>query len=54
MKLEVREIHESEIEIIVNYFVAADEKFLKGIGADINKLPKRTIGNIIRHKICKL
>ncbi|MBC2845427.1 GNAT family N-acetyltransferase [Winogradskyella flava] len=41
MKLNVREIQENDIEKIVNYFVNADAEFLKGMGADKSKLPKR-------------
>lgn len=42
MKLTVREIHPNEIEKIVNYFVNADAEFLKGMGADKSKFPKKT------------
>lgn len=41
MKLSVREMLESDIPYIVDYFVNADAGFLKGIGADKNKLPGR-------------
>jgi len=41
MKLNVREIQENDIEKIVNYFINADNEFLKGMGADKSKLPKR-------------
>jgi len=41
MKLKVREMQESDIEKIVDYFVDADSEFLKAMGADKNKLPAR-------------
>ena len=41
MKLTVREIQANEIEKIVDYFVHADVEFLKGMGADKSKLPKK-------------
>ena len=41
MKLRVREIQANDIEKIVNYFVNADAEFLKEMGADKSKLPKR-------------
>jgi ribosomal-protein-alanine N-acetyltransferase len=41
MKLTVREIQVNEIEKIVDYFVNADIEFLKGMGADKSKLPKK-------------
>lgn len=41
MKLKIREIQTNDIEKIVNYFVCADAKFLKDMGADKSKLPKR-------------
>ncbi len=41
MKLTVREIQAKEIEKIVDYFVNADTEFLKGMGADKSKLPKK-------------
>jgi RimJ/RimL family protein N-acetyltransferase len=41
MQLNVREIERSDIEKIVDYFVNADAKFLKEMGADKSKLPKR-------------
>jgi RimJ/RimL family protein N-acetyltransferase len=41
MKLNVREIQLDDIEKIVDYFVNADTEFLKGMGADKRKLPKR-------------
>jgi len=41
MNLSVREMEKSEIELIVDYFFNADSEFLKGMGADIKKLPNR-------------
>ncbi len=41
MKLNVREIRPNDIDKIVDYFVDADAEFLKGMGADKSKLPKR-------------
>ncbi len=41
MNLRVREIQTNDIEKIVDYFVHADAKFLKEMGADKSKLPKR-------------
>ena len=41
MKLRVREIQTNDIEKIVNYFVNADAEFLKDMGADKSRLPKR-------------
>lgn len=41
MQIKVREIEPSDIEKIVDYFVNADTEFLKVMGADKSKLPKR-------------
>ncbi len=41
MELTVREIEVNEIEKVVDYFLNADADFLKGMGADKSKLPKR-------------
>ncbi len=41
MKLDIREMHSYDIEIIVDYFVNADHSFLRGMGVEKNKLPKR-------------
>ena len=41
IKLKVREIQPNEIEKIVDYFIHSDTEFLKGMGADKSKLPKR-------------
>ena len=40
MKRNVREAIISDIDCIVNYFVEADPNFLRGMGADPNKLPQ--------------
>ncbi len=41
MKISVREMQKSDIELIVDYFVNADSEFLKGMGADKSKLPHK-------------
>jgi RimJ/RimL family protein N-acetyltransferase len=41
MQLNVREIERNDIEKIVDYFVNADAEFLKEMGADKSRLPKR-------------
>jgi RimJ/RimL family protein N-acetyltransferase len=41
MKISVREMVLTDIEMIVDYFVNADSNFLKGMGADIDKLPEK-------------
>lgn len=41
MTLRVREMHLDDIEKVVDYFIYANDTFLKGMGADKNKLPKR-------------
>lgn len=41
MILSVREMIESDIELIVNYFINSSPEFLRGMGADINLLPKK-------------
>lgn len=41
MKLSVREFKASDIENIVDYFFYAEKDFLKGMGAEKDKLPKR-------------
>jgi RimJ/RimL family protein N-acetyltransferase len=41
MDLSVREMIESDIESIVDYFLNASNDFLDAMGADKNKLPKR-------------
>jgi len=43
MRLKVREIESNEIEKIIDYFVNSDTEFLKGMGADKSKLPKREV-----------
>jgi ribosomal-protein-alanine N-acetyltransferase len=37
--LSVREIVESDIELIINYWQNANDEFLVGMGVDLNKLP---------------
>ena len=41
MKLSIREMEQGDIPKIVSYFVDADSDFLRGMGADISKLPTR-------------
>ena len=41
MNLSVRTANEEDFATIVNYFLKADEAFLRNMGADIAKLPKR-------------
>jgi len=41
MELNVREIEPNDIEKIVDYFGNAEDKFLRGMGADKSKFPKR-------------
>jgi len=42
MSSSVREMKESDIKYIVDYFVDADPGYLKSMGADKDKLPNRT------------
>src|SRR5262245_14031839 len=39
--LAVREIETSDIPLITEYWLSASEEFLRGMGADIHKLPSR-------------
>lgn len=41
MKLTVQEMKPENIELVVDYFLDADEAFIRGMGADKSKLPKR-------------
>ena len=41
MNTEIREFVESDIATIVDYFLQADAAFLRGMGADKDKLPSR-------------
>ncbi|MGZ5133518.1 MAG: GNAT family N-acetyltransferase [Flavitalea sp.] len=41
IKLSVRKAGMDDYALIVDYFLSADAKFLKNMGADITKLPKR-------------
>lgn len=38
-ELSVREIQESDIHFIIDYWLQADEEFLRAMGADIKKIP---------------
>lgn len=42
MNASVREMKESDVKLVVDYFFNANPDYLKGMGADINKLPNRT------------
>ncbi len=42
MKTFVREIEIKDVELIADYWSNANAEYLKGMGADINKLPKRS------------
>lgn len=39
--LSVRELQESDIDAIINYWLNADGAFLEGMGVDLNKIPVR-------------
>ena len=39
MNLSVREIQEKDIPLITNYWLNADETFMKGMGVDLSKMP---------------
>lgn len=39
--LSVREIRESDIDLIINYWLTAEPAFLKGMGVDIDKIPTK-------------
>lgn len=41
LSLSVREIEDSDIPLITDYWLSADAEFLRGMGADITKLPSR-------------
>ena len=41
MNLTVREFTENDIEKIVDYFINSETDFLKGMGAEKNKLPQK-------------
>ena len=41
MKLSVREMNETDIELIIDYFVNSSAGFLNEIGADEEKLPSK-------------
>ena len=43
MTLSTRPIQHTDIPFLVNYWLSADEEFLKGMGADIKKLPSREV-----------
>jgi RimJ/RimL family protein N-acetyltransferase len=40
-ELSVREMHKSDIDSIIHYWLGADTSFLEGMGADITKMPSR-------------
>jgi RimJ/RimL family protein N-acetyltransferase len=37
----VRELRESDIELIIQYWLSSDKSFLEGMGADITRIPSR-------------
>jgi RimJ/RimL family protein N-acetyltransferase len=37
--LSVREIQEGDINLLINYWLSADNAFLEGMGVDLNKMP---------------
>jgi len=39
--LSVRELHQSDVELIADYWLTADPEFLLGMGVDLNKLPSK-------------
>lgn len=39
--LAIREMNSSDIELVVDYWLGASSEYLAGMGADINKLPKK-------------
>ena len=43
MKISIREMTMPDIELVIDYFVNADADFLKGMGADKDKLPSKTV-----------
>ncbi len=43
MKISVREMNIHDIELVVDYFVNADADYLRGMGADKDKLPSKTV-----------
>ena len=43
MNCSVREMVENDIELVVDYFINSSAEFLKGMGADKSKLPKRNV-----------
>jgi len=52
--LSVREIQESDIDLITQYWQGADSSFLHGMGADINKLPtKEQLSQMLSEQICQ-
>ncbi|MDF2437503.1 MAG: hypothetical protein K0Q95_1879 [Bacteroidota bacterium] len=40
-ELSVRELTETDISLIADYWLTADSSFLEGMGVDLNKLPSR-------------
>jgi RimJ/RimL family protein N-acetyltransferase len=42
-KLSVREIQEGDIELIINYWLNADQTFLENMGVDVSKMPTREV-----------
>lgn len=40
-QLSVREIKESDIDLIINYWLTSNDQYLLGMGVDLNKMPSR-------------
>lgn len=43
MKISIREMKMHDIELVVDYFINADADYLRGMGADKDKLPGKTV-----------
>jgi len=54
MNLNAREVRKEDIPLILNYWYSCSEEYLRGMGADINKLPSRDeFGKMIENQIEK-
>ena len=52
-ELSAREMQESDIELIADYWTTADPDFLKGLGVDLSKMPQRAVFvNMLQHQFC--
>ena len=54
MKTGVRDMEEADIEMVVDYFIDADEGSLLAMGADLNRLPSRKAWLTIMTDVLKL